>query len=1092
MRIGEPSMRRDVTERALTLSLSGKHPRPCISRRPRYGCNAREEARDVTQRPAEIEDVRASRARYRAGNDPGALAESIRLGREALARLSGSGALEGSAALELAASLGELYQETAQLRHLDEELILLERARQVLPAGHLDLLAVYTNIAGARLHRFGARRDPEDLAAAVGAARRAVDVSAPGDARRAIRYGNLTGVLRTQYQESGDPALLDESISAGRAGIALLEPNTQEQCLILATLAGSLRDRALLTGSTSDLAESIEIARQAVTSASHASAWRPAAVSTLASGLRLRFDMTSNMADLSEAIALHREMTDLVPSQHAEHSAHLLNAASTLMTRFERLRVDDDLDNAEQALRRILELGNASMKTDARSMLAACLQHRSVRLAAGARRAEAKEAALQAVDEARRALDETDPAANSYPGRLIQVCNSTGQRLHVTRTEADRAEAIVQYQDAIHGLAAYGEMVALCTLNLGRIYLLPTESGPPNEEDIDKAAGLFRSVLGMPESSQRINAWAALGLLEAGKVLFRGSRDRVDLNEVVCLYWQLAHSPAAPPRIVAQAGNTAGALLMGAGASEEAAPIFADAVLRLPAVAWRGIDRKSRESQLADLSELGCDAAASQLAAGNVDAAVEAVEHGRNVLWADMLQLRHGDADLWQDQPEHAARLRDLAAALGEQLTVSGDHGTSRAVDQRMAHAVEWEQIVAQIRGNSGDHFLQPARLAELLPAAAYGPVVIVNVSPYRCDALIITTAGARALALPLLSANDVIHNTDRYLSAHDRFSTSAARVRGAAPGSADSQDAQRELQAAHSNLEASLVEILGWLWDTTAEPVLSALGFTSSPEDGQPWNRMWWCPTGLLTLLPLHAAGHHTAVPGSPPRTVLDRVVSSYTPTLTALTSARRAPSRDENRATMLAVGMPDTPDADDLPSAGKDRQLLVRKLGDRCRVVYGKEATTSVVEAELPLHQWAHFSCHGRQNLATPSAGGLRLYDKTLAITDISAARCAGEFAFLSACQTATGGTTLPNEALSLAASLHYAGYRHVIATLSSVYDEAAAQISERIYTDLIHDGYLASARSAIALHDAIRTQRDGHLATPSWWVPFVHVGP
>jgi CHAT domain-containing protein len=163
-----------------------------------------------------------------------------------------------------------------------------------------------------------------------------------------------------------------------------------------------------------------------------------------------------------------------------------------------------------------------------------------------------------------------------------------------------------------------------------------------------------------------------------------------------------------------------------------------------------------------------------------------------------------------------------------------------------------------------------------------------------------------------------------------------------------------------------------------------------------------------------------------------------------------------------------------------------------NRCRELIGEAATTSAVRAELPLHRWVHLSCHGRQSLTFPSRGGLRLYDGTLRICEISAARYRGEFIFLSACQTATGGVALPDEAISLAAALHFTGLRHVVATLWSVYDAAAAEIAERFYTNIADSGELTPARSALALHIAVKDQRNAHRGTPSWWTPFIHLGP
>jgi hypothetical protein len=79
-------------------------------------------------------------------------------------------------------------------------------------------------------------------------------------------------------------------------------------------------------------------------------------------------------------------------------------------------------------------------------------------------------------------------------------------------------------------------------------------------------------------------------------------------------------------------------------------------------------------------------------------------------------------------------------------------------------------------------------------------------------------------------------------------------------------------------------------------------------------------CPTwrarcarehGLLGLLPLHAAGYHTEQPppGQARRTVIDRVVSSYAPTVRALRYARQEPGGDTPSHGPLIVAMLSTP---------------------------------------------------------------------------------------------------------------------------------------------------------------------------------------
>lgn len=105
----------------------------------------------------------------------------------------------------------------------------------------------------------------------------------------------------------------------------------------------------------------------------------------------------------------------------------------------------------------------------------------------------------------------------------------------------------------------------------------------------------------------------------------------------------------------------------------------------------------------------------------------------------------------------------------------------------------------------------------------------------------------------------------------------------------------------------------LDWLWQVIASPVLNALDHReqAATESGEKtWPRLWWCPTGPLATLPLHAAWHSQE--DSAGAAVLDRIISSYTPTLLVLVRARQ--KRDTGQAT----------------SDGNDRRLLHVTIGD------------------------------------------------------------------------------------------------------------------------------------------------------------------
>ncbi|MFI7060574.1 CHAT domain-containing protein [Kribbella sp. NPDC050124] len=422
----------------------------------------------------------------------------------------------------------------------------------------------------------------------------------------------------------------------------------------------------------------------------------------------------------------------------------------------------------------------------------------------------------------------------------------------------------------------------------------------------------------------------------------------------------------------------------------------------------------------------------------------------------------------------------------------------SRRAGERMALDQEWNDVLAEIRALDGfADFLKPPRLDALRLAATGGPVVMVNVSQWRSDALIVTEGGVLPpLELPEASQQRTTEWAARYLEAVHRFQLAEQetyeaqrRFREGDQSPAAFQEFHAAAQRLHTErllMETVVTEVLDWLWAAISDPVLTHLGFTQTPPDDA-WPRLWWCPTGLLTALPLHAAGRHGAK-----ESVLDRVIPSYTPTLRALHEATNSRS-PAPRPELLVVAVPDAPGQTPLPNVDREADLLARLFpGDRSTVLYGADATTTRVREELGRHHWAHFSCHGHQDLTDPSNGGLLLYDGTLTVQSISNRTDLGEFAFLSACKTATGGLDLADEVITLAAALHYAGYRQVVATLWSVYDPTAADVVESVYTELCSDGQVGADGAAAALHRVVRRLRDQHPASPSVWTPFVHLGP
>jgi len=234
-------------------------------------------------------------------------------------------------------------------------------------------------------------------------------------------------------------------------------------------------------------------------------------------------------------------------------------------------------------------------------------------------------------------------------------------------------------------------------------------------------------------------------------------------------------------------------------------------------------------------------------------------------------------------------------------------------------------------------------------------------------------------------------------------------------------------------------------------------------------------------------------------PSSVMDLVISSYTPTVQALTRARalaRTPrvTQPPPDSRMLVVAMPTTPGQAPLPNVLRERDQLAAHFADgRCTLLEGAAARREAVRRALGEHRWVHFSCHGTQDLGAPSRGGVLLEDGLLTVADISGDRYEeGEFAFLSACRTAVGGAAVVDEAITTVAALQYAGWQHVIGTLWAVWDSAAADITAGFYARQFTGADLRPAEAAACLHHAVRELRAAHWRTPSVWAPFVHTGP
>ncbi|EUC60893.1 aromatic di-alanine and TPR containing protein, putative, partial [Rhizoctonia solani AG-3 Rhs1AP] len=513
---------------------------------------------------------------------------------------------------------------------------------------------------------------------------------------------------------------------------------------------------------------------------------------------------------------------------------------------------------------------------------------------------------------------------------------------------------------------------------------------------------------------------------------------------------------------------------------------YQTAINLLPQFIWLGATTNQRYEDLSMAEALAVDAAYAAIQSSDYSLALEWLEHARCVVWNQSLMLRSPLDTLQSVHPNLATPLQQIADQLHsagsdsrESLALtSGSMTTEQVAQEHRRLAKEYNGLLAQIRGLPGFHdFLRPMKATGLVRAALTGPVVVINCHKGHCDALLILPGEQSVAHVPLPNfsaekaqeARQTLEGSLRCKGIRDR----GVKVR------------QEPVQ------KDDMSSVLVTLWHNVVKPVLEYLGcMNTNPSASMP--HITWCPTGALSFLPLHAAGDYT----QPRSRVFDYVISSYTPTLTALLAS--TPDLLSTSCRLIAVGQANTPGQSALPGTARELAHVQAHMTDSSQdsqysQLIGSHATVTAVLNAMEQHDWVHLACHAHQNVTDPIKSGFFLHDGTLDLAEINRRSFKGKgLAFLSACQTATGDERLADEAVHLASGMLMAGYSSVIATMWSVHDADAPLVADNVYAELMKDRRVGNGDAGRALHNAVASlrQRVGEEKFERW-VPYIHIG-
>ncbi len=910
--------------------------------------------------------------------------------------------------------------------------------------------------------------DPGGIDSAIDAARQILAHTPPGNPSRPHAVLNLGAALAARFQVTRLAGTLDESITLLREADAAMPAGDPQHPALRGLLGAALAEVSRIQGDPALGAEAVGLLRQGLATTTPDHPLYPVFLGNFAVGLWQRYTQSGERGDLEEAIETGRTAVDLVPRDSPVFAAILHNLSAPLT----------DLHRQTGHLAALRESVERSREA-ARTVDAGSSEHRHAMLGLTVglillhRRTGDRTAAHEAVTWGRRALE---GIAKDHPERLAYSVG-LAQALQAAADDdpADLQEAIDLLRGDAHAVAlrqhaAYDLQYVANALGSA---LLAHAHATKDLAATDEAIGwLRRATAEEPPSPHRDRCLGLLG--KALQLRSELAHDRGALAEALSAFGAAASTDVSPTMRVlrnVEVGRTAAALRDWPLALDG----FAVAVGGLCQVAQRRLDRADQEFGLTMLSGTAAEAAACALNANQPELAAELLEQGRGVLLAQALEMT-GDLDELADRdPERAARLaavRDQLDALcrpGPSPAAEPDNPSAvgRRAERRSRLAAEWDEIVAEVRRTGSESFLRPATFAELAEQTNEGPIVLLNVSRYRSDAILLTSGGLELLPL----------------EAPEGF-LAAAQARAMAFTDAvrhvDDQD-----QAFAARSQSHVTDTLGWLWDTVAAPVLDRLGLLELPTSGARMTRVWWCAGGPLALLPLHAAGRDGTA-------VIDRVVSSYTPTVRALRHARgRHRAAIDPAARMLVVAMSRTPGYEPL-SRVADEMRWLRQTFDAEKLL-NDEATRDRILTALPGYPIVHFACHGVTDLDLPSASALLCHDyreHPLTVAHLSRLNLDnGALAYLSACSTARTSHELADEAVHLATAFQLAGYAQVVGTLWNVGDATSSDVARRVYeVACSEDGRKRSV--AYALHEAVHAIRPD-AEHDAIWSPYVHVG-
>ncbi|KAF9263735.1 hypothetical protein L218DRAFT_926875 [Marasmius fiardii PR-910] len=564
---------------------------------------------------------------------------------------------------------------------------------------------------------------------------------------------------------------------------------------------------------------------------------------------------------------------------------------------------------------------------------------------------------------------------------------------------------------------------------------------------------------------------------------FKLSSSETDLEKALQTFRRAMRTAAAGgPSNLLESARSYAELSLKHRSPSAALDAYRYAMKLIPRLSRAGTPFLSQLRWISNVRECVNGAVAAAIEVGDLELALEWFERGRCVFWDRLRQHRTPLDNLQQVNPALADEIDSILQelpkaeaaieALADQPIQTPGRDEIRRRGSDLARRLD--ELVEAVQRLDGFQDFMKQTPKEFRDAAAHGPIVSLNISPNRCDALVLSQESQSIIHVPLpkLTPKKAL---EMQRGLQGSLDDPNARTRGFRPFS---PAARRGLKSVLSNL-----------WLCVVKPILDKLGYLNPMSEPR---RITWCASGPLCFLPLHAAGIYSDTDDC--SKVFDCAISSYTPSISTLLGAVRKQDTTTGRVfegpKILAVSQPATPKMNAIPCTVDEIIAVQSVVGKGMTWVNDKKATTSSVLAMMEKHPWVHLACHGVQDL---EKSAFMLYDGSVELRTIMELQYdQKELAVLSACQTAMGDDTFPDEYVTLATGMLMAGYRSIVGTMWSIGDKDGPIVMENFYSYLVKEGRGDIKGAAYALHQAVgELRREVGETKFLQWAPFIHVG-